>query len=589
METSLEDANLSVENKEPAPVEKKENADNTMTSDHSEYDSADSYSDEENAKDLKVRSRSSDPGNHSHSESGGSISLEREEGDGQESAPQKKVDDDEDKKNPQYIPKRGTFYEHDDRTLDEEGEAQVAETDKDGKKKVWQDKKEKWSHDRFNESEQAPKSKAELINIYGYDIRNEEGPPRARRRRRYGRGPNKYTRNWEDEEAYNSKPAPKAKITTKKQSRPNKNIEDFPPLITTDTEDVLQASQPLDDHPEERRDSIEREHFQIPATAAKSPDRMNRSRNDPQDTHLERSGQRAVSDRQMKPKKEIKDSDYRGFTTKTRQQRPVKTEQQKVLPRNQQQAKPDFIQTQNYTNKARDSTPQSIQDMEKELSKLTVDGVYKGGNKQGAQRQGSVPPRLQSEHTKGSKRYSSMRQRSLPEANTPPAGAYPTTFYPNEYNGQSQQPLPPTALPPPPAAPLIPAQYPPAGFPPGTAPPPFVAAPPQFITPPPQQPQIINFVQAAAAAGQPPFAPPNFQGYQQQFTPVTQPPAELFQPQGITYYSADQQVGQRPAPQKRPKAAIPIVAPPEQKKDEIDESQTNDSGTFSETTLEAKQ
>lgn len=45
--------------------------------------------------------------------------LEREEGDGQESVPQKRVDDDEDKKNPQYIPKRGTFYEHDDRTTED--------------------------------------------------------------------------------------------------------------------------------------------------------------------------------------------------------------------------------------------------------------------------------------------------------------------------------------------------------------------------------------------------------------------------------------------------------------------------------------
>lgn len=31
----------------------------------------------------------------------------------------KKVDDDEDRSNPQYIPKRGTFYEHDDRTLED--------------------------------------------------------------------------------------------------------------------------------------------------------------------------------------------------------------------------------------------------------------------------------------------------------------------------------------------------------------------------------------------------------------------------------------------------------------------------------------
>ena len=42
----------------------------------------------------------------------------------------------------------------------------------------------------------------ELVEAYGYDIRGEDNAPRARRRRRYGRGPNKYTRNWEDEDAY---------------------------------------------------------------------------------------------------------------------------------------------------------------------------------------------------------------------------------------------------------------------------------------------------------------------------------------------------------------------------------------------------
>lgn len=30
----------------------------------------------------------------------------------------RQVDDDEDRSNPQYIPKRGTFYEHDDRTAE---------------------------------------------------------------------------------------------------------------------------------------------------------------------------------------------------------------------------------------------------------------------------------------------------------------------------------------------------------------------------------------------------------------------------------------------------------------------------------------
>lgn len=63
---------------------------------------------------------------------------------------------------------------------------EATEAEKENKKKVWQDKKERWSHDKYNDNDQAPKSRAELIAIYGYDIRNEDGPPRARRRRRYG-------------------------------------------------------------------------------------------------------------------------------------------------------------------------------------------------------------------------------------------------------------------------------------------------------------------------------------------------------------------------------------------------------------------
>lgn len=99
------------------------------------------------------------------------------------------MDDDEDRRNPQYIPKRGTFYEHDDRTTDEvtdnntEPQTNAKETKE---KKVWKDKGDRWDHDRYNDEEQAPKKSEELIATYGYDIRNEEGPPRARRRRRYG-------------------------------------------------------------------------------------------------------------------------------------------------------------------------------------------------------------------------------------------------------------------------------------------------------------------------------------------------------------------------------------------------------------------
>lgn len=163
----------------------------------------------------------------------------------------KKVDDDEDRSNPQYIPKKGTFYEHDDRTV-EDLDAEVEEIKDDGtdelssgtgkekeKKdgritKKWQASQDRWTHDRFDECDQAPKSRNELVSSYGYDIRNEDGPPRARRRRRYGRGPSKYTRNWEDESAY-------AKQTSiQKKPRP----EDFPALGTERRSENMHMTKP---------------------------------------------------------------------------------------------------------------------------------------------------------------------------------------------------------------------------------------------------------------------------------------------------------------------------------------------------------
>lgn len=56
-----------------------------------------------------------------------------------------------------------------------------------GKKgKVWTEQVDKWTHDLYVHEEQGPKSRQEIIETYGYDIRNEEAPPKARRRRRYG-------------------------------------------------------------------------------------------------------------------------------------------------------------------------------------------------------------------------------------------------------------------------------------------------------------------------------------------------------------------------------------------------------------------
>jgi hypothetical protein len=63
------------------------------------------------------------------------------------------------------------FYEHDDRLATDEEEPEE-EKEKNKNKKIWKaDAAEKWGHDKFLELEQNPKSKDELVQAYGYDIR----------------------------------------------------------------------------------------------------------------------------------------------------------------------------------------------------------------------------------------------------------------------------------------------------------------------------------------------------------------------------------------------------------------------------------
>ncbi len=190
-----------------------------------------------------------------------------------ENGAKKKVDHDEDRSNPQYIPKKGTFYEHDDRTMEDlnkDAAEEVSEASEnkntDGStaggvssvqsQKVTSAKAikktkdhDRWSHDRFNEYEQAPKSRAELVSAYGYDIRNEDGPPRSRRPRHYGRNQSKYSRNWEDEEAYRKSQA------TKPTNRRSLAMEDFPALGATTSSTSKSRGRPKlsprPKHPEE--------------------------------------------------------------------------------------------------------------------------------------------------------------------------------------------------------------------------------------------------------------------------------------------------------------------------------------------------
>ncbi|KAL4216919.1 nuclear-transcribed mRNA catabolic process [Mactra antiquata] len=111
-------------------------------------------------------------------EDGKEVDGERQSGDGEE---QPKLDDDEDRQNPAYIPRRGAFYEHDmrmdpDEEVDESGNQ--GRDEKRGKGKLWKDEsKSKWVHDKFDSYDQAPKSRQELIAMYGYDITQFDEPP----------------------------------------------------------------------------------------------------------------------------------------------------------------------------------------------------------------------------------------------------------------------------------------------------------------------------------------------------------------------------------------------------------------------------
>ncbi|XP_061872886.1 protein CASC3-like isoform X3 [Colius striatus] len=178
----------------------------------SDYESAEDseaeeedYSEEESAKvELKQDSNDSyesaakaEEGNEKP-DSKGAVTGERQSGDGQESTEAvenkvgkkvpKHLDDDEDRKNPAYIPRKGLFFEHDLRGQMQEEEVRP----KSRQRKLWKDEG-RWEHDKFREDEQAPKTRQELIALYGYDIRSAHNPddikPRRMHKPRFGSPP----------------------------------------------------------------------------------------------------------------------------------------------------------------------------------------------------------------------------------------------------------------------------------------------------------------------------------------------------------------------------------------------------------------
>ncbi|KAK7017468.1 casc3/Barentsz eIF4AIII binding, partial [Halocaridina rubra] len=584
----------------------------------------------------------------------------------------KQLDDDEDRKNPQYIPKKGTFYEHDDRTAAEEDvekppEEPVVKKEA-SKKKVWKEDN-KWNHDKFNEFDQAPKSREELIAIYGYDIRNEEGPPRARRRRRYGRGPNKYTRNWEDFDAY-AKPARGGPVrggigrggnrSLSGSKRALSNNEEFPALgspqqqkhITEALEDlsISESQSPksdlkksVDDHynenetPKQQISAHHHHHHQQNKNIA-SPQI--------QDARLDNYGGRGRGGRGSRGrgsgrgsnKEQHKYNDERGVNNYDAHSSGRGRGGYQPKGSTQQQSHSDDI-TLEMKNINLNSQPRE------ERHKKNRGG----GNSEN--RRNTVPPRLQESaaaaanlHGRGSrgnnssggdvsassrpKRYSSQRQRSIPEQAVPPfqqqtgyidpalEGGYQGGVYEGAVSPatshtatapHSQLPLaggaPPSFVPPaftsPPTfppepflgRPPAPRMFPPvtqsphifAGGPLGAPPvgaPPVPPGPP--VTGPPFIPHEINYAAhpgpqpgphtgplpgAAPLAGPHPPQFPPFQGFTP--GPVSQP-NEIYS-NGVTYYNTESQqhLPRNNIPlQKRPKAAIPIVPPPEKEQRE---------------------
>uniref|UniRef100_A0A1I8IH21 Btz domain-containing protein n=1 Tax=Macrostomum lignano TaxID=282301 RepID=A0A1I8IH21_9PLAT len=79
----------------------------------------------------------------------------------------------EDESDPAFVPRRGNFYMHD---LREEGSVDTAEASKQPRQaKRGPDAVDKWRHDRFDQYLQSPKTPAELVKRYGFDIRHADG------------------------------------------------------------------------------------------------------------------------------------------------------------------------------------------------------------------------------------------------------------------------------------------------------------------------------------------------------------------------------------------------------------------------------
>uniref|UniRef100_A0A5F9DKL3 Protein CASC3 n=1 Tax=Oryctolagus cuniculus TaxID=9986 RepID=A0A5F9DKL3_RABIT len=539
----------------------------------SDYESAEDsegeeeYSEEENSK-VELKSEANDAANSSAKEEKGedkhdpkgTVTGERQSGDGQESTEPvenkmgkkgpKHLDDDEDRKNPAYIPRKGLFFEHDLRGQTQEEEVRP----KGRQRKLWKDEG-RWEHDKFREDEQAPKSRQELIALYGYDIRSAHNPddikPRRIRKPRFGSPPQRDP-NWIGERPNKSHRHQGPGGTLPPRTFINRNAADSPVLGGPEKEETASETPAA-----------------APDTTPPAPDRP-----------IEKKSYSRARRTRTKV----------GDAVKVAEEVPPPPEGLTPAPAVPETTPPPPAKTGNW-----EAPVDSTSGLEQDVAQLNIaEQNWNPGQPSFLQprelrgmpnhiHMGAGPPpqfnRMEEMGVQGgrAKRYSSQRQRPVPEPPAPPVhisimeGHYydPLQFQGPIYtHGDSPAPLPPQGMIVQPEMHLPhPGLHPhqtPAPLPnPGLYPPPVSMSPGQ---PPPQQllaptyfsaPGVMNFGNPSypyAPGALPPPPPPHLYSN-------TQAPSQVYG--GVTYYNpAQQQVQPKPSPPRRTPQPVTIKPPP---------------------------
>ncbi len=465
---------------------------------------------------------------------------------------------DEDKRNPQYIPKRGVFYEHDDRQMEDEDEEEAPSTTT--KKAPSKASTSRWGHDKFQELDQAPKTAQEIVNDYGYDIRNEDSAPRARRRRRYQRGPNKYTRKWQDQQAY-AKDAekatpkkrerpPKEPTPTQKQRTPKSKSEAVAAknLKNTEAEDVANLSKTVDAIERRMAKAAIKEHESPKTTPKNAPTPRQQRQQDDSKATKRYSSQRQQQNHDARGPNVTRNGAKQSSTTTTSVTSTAKA-----------------TSTSSTANSGKRFQEQQQQQAEMVSAADVLAAAFPAGHYPNGPPAGA--PFLNAHQAQQSPTSTSTSANAIPETpSTPSSNTTPMPLPPMGASTGPPPPPPPYINPngivnygPPPGVQYTPVTVPISVPLVGVSAGPHDTFVPAGVTPAPHNPlmtatppHLTADVLLAAAAGTtaPPPPPQGSQGY-----------AEVRG--GVTYFNPTVQapVVQRSVVSKRPKAAIPIVDP----------------------------